>query len=65
MSKLRPLLIFGPRPEAIKMAPVVLECRRRREAISPIVCVSGQHRELLALPACIRLLFQRVGVTQS
>jgi len=47
MSKLRPLLLFGTRPEAIKMAPVVLECRRRPEAIDPIVCDAGQHRELL------------------
>ncbi len=47
MSKLRPLLLFGTRPEAIKMAPVVHECRRRPEAIEPIVCDAGQHRELL------------------
>jgi UDP-N-acetylglucosamine 2-epimerase (non-hydrolysing) len=47
MSKLRPLLLFGTRPEAIKMAPVVLECRRRWDAIDPIVCLTGQHREML------------------
>ncbi len=45
---LRPLLIFGTRPEAIKMAPVVEECRRRPEEIEPIVCLTGQHREMLA-----------------
>ena len=48
MSKLRPLLIFGTRPEAIKMAPVVQECRRRHQAIDPTVCLTGQHREMLA-----------------
>lgn len=47
MSKVRPLLLFGTRPEAVKMAPVVLECRRRADAIDPIVCDAGQHRELL------------------
>jgi UDP-N-acetylglucosamine 2-epimerase (non-hydrolysing) len=47
MSKLRPLLLFGTRPEAIKMAPVVHECRRRAEAFAPIVAAAGQHRELL------------------
>ena len=47
MSKLRPLLIFGTRPEAIKMAPVVHECRRRDGAVEPTVCLTGQHRELL------------------
>ena len=41
------LLIFGTRPEAIKMAPVVHECRRQAERIETIVCVTGQHREML------------------
>jgi UDP-N-acetylglucosamine 2-epimerase (non-hydrolysing) len=44
----RPLLIFGTRPEAVKMAPVVRECRRRPRDIAPIVCLTGQHREMLA-----------------
>ena len=48
MAKLRPLLLFGTRPEAIKMAPVVHECRRRPDEIEPIVCLTGQHREMLA-----------------
>jgi UDP-N-acetylglucosamine 2-epimerase (non-hydrolysing) len=43
---LRPLLIFGTRPEAIKMAPVVVECRSRPGQIAAIVCQTGQHREL-------------------
>jgi UDP-N-acetylglucosamine 2-epimerase (non-hydrolysing) len=40
-------LIFGTRPEAIKMAPVVHECLRRSEAIETVVCLTGQHREML------------------
>jgi UDP-N-acetylglucosamine 2-epimerase (non-hydrolysing) len=44
---LRPLLIFGTRPEAIKLAPVIEECRRRADRITPIVCWAGQHRELV------------------
>jgi UDP-N-acetylglucosamine 2-epimerase (non-hydrolysing) len=47
MSKLRVLLTFGTRPEAIKMAPVVHECRRRADRIETIVCLTGQHREML------------------
>lgn len=47
-SPLRPLIIFGTRPEAIKLAPVIHECRRRAAVIAPIVCVTGQHREMLA-----------------
>ncbi len=44
---LRALLVFGTRPEAIKMAPVVGACRDRPERIEPIVCLTGQHREML------------------
>jgi UDP-N-acetylglucosamine 2-epimerase (non-hydrolysing) len=44
---LRPLLLLGTRPEAIKMAPIVLESQRRESEIVPIVCLSGQHREML------------------
>lgn len=47
MSKLRPLIVFGTRPEAIKLALLVKECERRSEAISATVCVTGQHREML------------------
>ena len=42
-----PMLIFGTRPEAIKMAPVVQACKRRGDEITPIVCLTGQHREML------------------
>jgi UDP-N-acetylglucosamine 2-epimerase (non-hydrolysing) len=43
---LKILIVFGTRPEAIKMAPVVLELRRRPE-IETVVCVTGQHRDML------------------
>ncbi len=41
------MLIFGTRPEAIKMAPLVKEFRRYPEKFETIVCVTGQHREML------------------
>ena len=44
---LRLLFIFGTRPEAVKMAPVVLEAKRRSDTFETIVCVTGQHREML------------------
>ena len=44
---LKPLVIFGTRPEAIKLCPVLLECRRRPNEIDPIICSTGQHREML------------------
>ena len=47
MDRLRVLLTFGTRPEAIKMAPVVRECRRRSDRIETVVCLTGQHREML------------------
>lgn len=47
MSK-KVLVIFGTRPEAIKMAPVVKELERRKDdGIVPIVCVTAQHRGML------------------
>ena len=46
MAKLKVMSIFGTRPEAIKMAPLVLELRRREE-IDSLVCVTAQHREML------------------
>ena len=38
--------VFGTRPEAIKMAPLVLELQRH-EAIESMVCITAQHREML------------------
>jgi UDP-N-acetylglucosamine 2-epimerase (non-hydrolysing) len=43
---LRMLCVFGTRPEAIKMAPVV-RAAIRHPAVQPIVCSTGQHREML------------------
>lgn len=40
------MLVFGTRPEAIKMCPLVNELKKR-ESIQTIVCVTGQHREML------------------
>ena len=40
------LLVFGTRPVAIKMCPLVQELRTRRE-VQTVVCVTGQHREML------------------
>lgn len=41
------LLVFGTRPEAIKMAPLVKEFQADDEHFDTIVCVTGQHREML------------------
>lgn len=46
MEKIKILTIFGTRPEAIKMAPLVKELERREE-IDSKVCVTAQHREML------------------
>ena len=40
------MLVFGTRPEAIKMCPLVLELNKRKN-VETIVCVTGQHREML------------------
>lgn len=41
------MLVFGTRPEAIKMAPLVKEFEKYTEDIQTIVCVTGQHRQML------------------
>ena len=41
------MLVFGTRPEAIKMAPLVKCLQQRNEEFEAIVCVTGQHREML------------------
>jgi UDP-N-acetylglucosamine 2-epimerase len=41
------MLVFGTRPEAIKMAPLVKEFQRHQQEFQAIVCVTGQHREML------------------
>ena len=41
------LLVFGTRPEAIKMAPLVKELQRHPDLFQTLVCVTGQHREML------------------
>ena len=41
------MLVFGTRPEAIKMAPLVKEFEKSPEKYQTIVCVTGQHREML------------------
>ena len=46
MKKVKVISIFGTRPEAIKMAPLIKELESRKE-IESIVCVTAQHREML------------------
>ncbi len=46
MKKIKVMTIFGTRPEAIKMAPLVKELEKREE-IESIVCVTAQHRQML------------------
>ena len=41
------MLVFGTRPEAIKMCPLVKEFQKQSEDFETIVCVTGQHREML------------------
>ena len=47
MNMKKILLVFGTRPEAIKMAPLVKKLQEMPEAFQTIVCVTGQHREML------------------
>ncbi|MBN2058602.1 MAG: UDP-N-acetylglucosamine 2-epimerase (non-hydrolyzing), partial [Candidatus Saganbacteria bacterium] len=46
-NRKRIMFVFGTRPEAIKMAPVIAEMQRLADLLEPIVVVTGQHREML------------------
>ena len=47
MAKKKIMLVFGTRPEAIKMCPLVKEFQKHSDTFETIVCVTGQHREML------------------
>lgn len=46
-GRMKVMLVFGTRPEAIKMCPLARELRRRADDFETVVCVTGQHREML------------------
>ena len=46
-GKIKVMTIFGTRPEAIKMAPVVMELRQHADEIETRTLVTAQHREML------------------
>lgn len=47
MNKIKVMTVFGTRPEAIKMAPLVKELESRTDEIESLVCVTAQHRQML------------------
>ncbi len=47
MKKIKVMTIFGTRPEAIKMAPLVKELEKNSDKIESVVCVTAQHRQML------------------
>jgi UDP-N-acetylglucosamine 2-epimerase (non-hydrolysing) len=47
MSRARVALVVGTRPDAIKMAPVILACREHADRLDPVVVATAQHREML------------------
>ena len=47
MKRLKIMTVFGTRPEAIKMCPLVLEMQKHPDTVEPIVAVTAQHREML------------------
>ena len=47
MSRKKAVLVFGTRPEAVKMCPLILECQKREDSFETIVCLTGQHAHML------------------
>ena len=58
ISSPKVLVVFGTRPEGIKLAPVVLELQRSNWDVSVRVCVTAQHREML--DQVLKLFYLRV-----
>ncbi|HOT96587.1 MAG TPA: hypothetical protein PKZ83_05605, partial [bacterium] len=56
------LSIFGTRPEAIKMAPILKELKKYPDQIESVVCVTGQHRQMLDQVLDILVLVRIVWV---
>lgn len=46
-DKLKVMIVFGTRPEAIKMCPLILKLREHEDEIQTVVCVTAQHRQML------------------
>jgi UDP-N-acetylglucosamine 2-epimerase (non-hydrolysing) len=46
-NKLRVMVVFGTRPEAVKLAPVIIELKKHPSTFETIICVTAQHREML------------------
>lgn len=46
-SEIRVIVVFGTRPEAVKMAPVIRALRAEKKSFEVVVCVTAQHREML------------------
>lgn len=47
MSKIKVMTVFGTRPEAIKMAPLVLALKERSDEFEAVTVVTAQHRQML------------------
>jgi UDP-N-acetylglucosamine 2-epimerase len=47
LRKLKVMTVFGVRPEAVKMAPLVLELKKHADQFETLVCVTAQHRQML------------------
>lgn len=47
MKRIKVMTVFGTRPEAIKMVPLVLELQKHQDVIESVVCVTAQHRQML------------------
>lgn len=46
-NRIKVMTVFGVRPEAVKMAPLILELEKHKDKIDSVVCVTAQHREML------------------
>ncbi len=64
MLKKNILVLFGTRPEAIKLVPVIKELKNNSDFFTTTVCVTGQHREMLDQILSFFEIFRPVFITR-
>ena len=47
INRKRIMIVFGTRPEAIKLAPVIKELEKHKDMLEPLIVTTGQHRQML------------------
>ena len=62
MKKIKVMVVFGTRPEAIKMAPLVIELKKQADLFETTTVVTAQHRQMLDQVKLLRLSLTMIWI---